>query len=356
MDGLLEFEMSRSINRVNSKLFEKLFDYTDQSKENENRYIPISSNLEERRLFTNFLKQGTILHPTLNSVFSIFKLDDDYFLVFVGNLETDFNSAELLPQIVSKEMYLAILDELAIPIKKEVSKESILEYLAIGIEMDQYSGHDFEELKRFFPDINVYKVVSSIIDFSNHIYRYAIYYFCNNPDYNILPFSQSTLRCIESTNSILVNLVPLDNLLRGLTASSWMHCFLDLYKYIEYLFEIAKVHEHFKEFEKESIISFEDFHHKINNILNKEKPKEDTAIQYLFSMIEDRHKDIIRSYKNGPEEKEAKFIYKLRNDLVHFRKDTISCNTNFNNEKWNAIISFILEIISSLYNRFASVV
>ena len=90
------------------------------------------------------------------------------------------------------------------------------------------------------------------------------------------------------------------------------------------------------------------------------KPTEQDALEKLLGTIEQSDKELFSKLQkiiNFPEHESEKyhritanFIYKLRNNIVHFR--AINEEKSYNDEEWNVIIEFCLEVVIDLYHRY----
>jgi hypothetical protein len=90
------------------------------------------------------------------------------------------------------------------------------------------------------------------------------------------------------------------------------------------------------------------------------KPTEKDALEKLLETIEHTNKELFNNLKSViffPEENPEKyykitanFIYKLRNNIVHFRP--INEEENYEDTKWNIILEFCLNVVIYLHYNY----
>ncbi|PZV25524.1 MAG: hypothetical protein DCF12_14465 [Snowella sp.] len=157
-----------------------------------------------------------------------------------------------------------------------------------------------------------------------------------------------------------------DNLLYSFLSFSWKHSFLDIYRCIERLFFIPRTEVFYNAICSKKInysqISFIDFSKKLEESTGW-KPNEQDSLEQLLEVIEDGNLELfnkLQKIANFPYQESdknnkitkitAKFIYTLRNNIVHFRP--INEEKNYNDEEWNIIIEFCLEVVIDLYKKY----
>lgn len=347
MDGLLN--MSRGINTSNRKLFDKLLSHGNLPLDGVKRYININND-------DFFLHSRLICHitPIIGTQFAIFQHRECSFFCVVGHIGSQFNNADLVEITCNEGKYMAILNELDLKVNRNISQEDIQENILIDYGVE-YSGHDFESIKRFFPQISVYKH-NSISNLEKEqsvllLHQLAIDFFCSNEEVTLLPFDKD---CVQRYLELSVDkgdYVPIENILRSINASTWRYCFLDLYRCIENLYEIGRTLEYQEFFEN---IPIEALHTNLQNRYKGYKPTEDTSIKALCSKLEEAHKAILEGCKESKDQAEYKYIYGLRNCIVHHRKDT-GISIDYSDSKWNEIIKFMLSIIDFLYHKYKNI-
>jgi hypothetical protein len=337
--------MSRSLKDGNKLLFDylksKSIDVFDNSQD---KYIYIS-DINDKNFYTNSKKIAS-LKPIVGYEFALFEFSAEYYFCLIGadNPTFFFDGLSNIP--ISEGLFLSLYFDLKPQILKYTTStdvKSFYEYYD-----STYNGHDFNDLLKLFPPISVYKIaLQSGDDYDNTLNKLAIDYFCSNPDSTILSFSAE---CIENYLVLcysIGSIIPIDNILRSITASSWRYCFLDLYRCIENLYEIGRIHSHYLEFK--SRFTFPTFYDKLTKTL-KGKPNELDALDNLLSLHSIYLQTFLNNCKSSLDEKNSTFIYNLRNNIVHHRNDTVSLNLTESN--WSDIIIFLTLSIDHSYNYF----
>lgn len=340
--------MSRSVNDCNTKLFEKIKLKSDQIiDDGKKRYISITENTGK-----DFFLHSSLLStikPIIGFDFALFSYQSDYYFFFVGNNNPQFFYNGLSEVKVSEGIFLSLISELNLPLLRNVSETEVKDYYEYYD--DEYTGHDFDGLLKLFSPFCVYKInLLANDDFNIILNKLAIDYFCYNSEATLLPFSDECKEYYLLLTHSIGNIIPIENILRSVNASTWVYCYLDLYRCIENLYNIGKIYKHFDSFKND--INFTDFYNKLAVTLNR-RADEGEALRVLISLIDSNKTQYIQSLLDGSE-KEDKFIYKLRNNIVHHRSDTKI--VKFNDEEWDRIIIFLILTIDFLYSKFSQVV
>lgn len=339
--------MSRSLNDCNNQLFKLIREKGDNIVDDGNaRYINI--NKGNGKDFFLYSKLISSIKPALGLYFAVFIHKSVLYFVVAGNENPSFSFEELLPQPINEGIYITILSELNIPLLKTVSSSAVKDYYEYYDE--HYDGHDFEGLLNFFPSIQIY--ITCIIDKNYDVFlnRMAIDYFCSNKNTTILPFTISSIDSYLYLSNTYNNLLPLDNILRSITASSWRYCFLDLYRCIENLYEIGNIYRYYDSFKSE--LDFNAFYNKLTKGPNI-KGSELTSLDELFSLLTKQSNSMLDAIKDSSDEKNSKFIYNLRNSIVHHRPDI--CDIELSDDEWEQIVVYLLLCIDILYTRFQDI-
>ncbi len=340
--------MSRNINNTNTILFEKIKLNSNQIiDDGKKRYISITDSTgKDFFLHSNLLSS---IKPIIGFDFALFSYLNDYYFVFVGNKNPQFFYSGLLEEKLSEGIFLSLISELNIPLLKNISETELKDYFEYY--EDEYTGHDFDGLLKLFSPVCVYKINLLANDnFSIVLHKLAIDYFCYNPEATLLPFSNECKEYYLLLTHSIGNIIPIENILRSVNASTWVYCYLDLYRCIENLYDIGKIFKHFDSFKND--INFTEFYNKLAATL-KRRADEKEALCVLISLLDSNKTQYIQSFLVGSE-KVDNFIYKLRNNIVHHRNDTEI--VRFNDEEWDKIIIFLILSIDSLYSKFSHVI
>lgn len=341
-------EMSRNICDYNKKLFDMIRSKGDQIiDDGKRRYINITDTTN--RDFFLHAKLLSSIKPIIGYDFALFSYSSEYYFVLIGSETPVFFNDDLITVNLDEGIFLAIISDLKITLLKDISETKIQDFY--NYYDDPYSGHDFDDLKKFFLPICVYKItLSNNTNFDIALNKLAIDFFASNSDTTILPLSSDCRDYFLLLTYTTGDIIPIGNVLRSVNASTWVYCFLDLYRCIENLYDLGKIYKHYDSFKDQ--YCFSDFYGKLGNTLNH-KANEIEALTVLVSLIDNHITPLLNHVLVG-NEKEETFIYRVRNNIVHHRNDTE--NVDFDNEEWNKIIIFLLSSINFLYEKFEDVV
>ncbi|MFM8296427.1 MAG: hypothetical protein ACKN9E_18025 [Microcystaceae cyanobacterium] len=140
--------------------------------------------------------------------------------------------------------------------------------------------------------------------------------------------------------------ISYENLLYSFVSFSWKHCFLDIYRCLERLFSIPKFKKIYNTIiEKKDLLNFQDFATLCEEEISL-KLREEETLEKLLNGEEKITQRLERS------ESSYKFIYKLRNSIVHFRASQETIVPNDDDDRWNIIISVCLRLVLKLYAQY----
>lgn len=230
---------------------------------------------------------------------------------------------------------------------ESVTEEQLLNEVFTDLGVEDVS---WEIIEKCFPQILTYEVKIPI-DSNEGARRYflktiAINALCLNPSIMVLPFNEDTINMYMAIASCGNDEIPVDNILRSLGSNYWKFCYVDVYRCIERLLLIGWVQNYhqialLKTFKPNDLFTC------MNEIFKVEHHEWDN-IEYLFGQLPGSITSVLIPVING--EKPFKYIYELRNKIVHFQKDDRDVNA-ISDENWNIIIQFMLKATIELYNR-----
>lgn len=337
--------MGRSLADGNRLLFDFLKSKSNDIFDNGQDKFIFISEADDRKYYTNSKKMAS-LKPIVGFEFAIYEFGGEFYFFIIGADTPSFfyDGLTILP--ISEGMFLTLFYDLRPQIAKYATPSNIKSFYEYYDTA--YVGHDFDVLLNLFPAITSYKIeLQSGDDFDNVLHKLAIDYFCSNQDSSILNFSKDCIDQYLLLSYSIGAIIPIDNILRSITASSWRYCFLDLYRCVENLYEVGRIHSHYNEFK--SRFTFPTFFEKLSKSI-KGRPNEIESLESLFSLHTVYLQNSLDTCKSSVEEKNSTFIYNLRNNIVHHRIDTES--VRFSDEKWSEIICFLVLCIDHSYNYF----
>lgn len=244
------------------------------------------------------------------------------------------------------ELSFAMLAHCTISRKVEVSEEILLENVFVAPDTDRI---EWETVEPYFPKIQTFEVnytLGATVEAQQALLRVmTLNGLCMNPGVLVLPFDGATLQCYLDVANSGNDEIPLDNVIRSLGSNYWKFCYIDMYRCIERLLLVGWVHNYKTTLSSglapntlysEITGKFKIAHHEWENI------------EYLFSLLPAGIKSMLDGVRNG--ESYHKFIYELRNQLVHYQKDEAVINA-ISKDDWNVIIQFMLVATLYLYRQ-----
>lgn len=230
---------------------------------------------------------------------------------------------------------------------ESVSEERLLNEIFTDPEVEDVI---WEDIEKYFPQIHTYEIKNPL-DANEGARRYflktvAINALCLNPSILVLPFNVDTINMYLAIASCGNDEIPVDNILRSLGSNYWKFCYVDVYRCIERLLLIGWVQNYHQ---KDLLKTFKpnDLLTCMNDIFKVEHHEWDN-IEYLFGQLPESVTSVLAPVIDG--EKPFKYIYNLRNKIVHFQKDDKEVNV-ISDDKWNIIIQFMLKSTIELYRQ-----
>lgn len=211
----------------------------------------------------------------------------------------------------------------------------------------------FESVINYFPGMTGYIVDDVVPDDvtmkESYIRQLCLEMLCNSSSLLSLPFDNDTINAyLDIANTDNVN-IPIDNVLRSIISYRWKFCFIDLYRCHERLFMLAWVDE-FKS-SMQSTLGLKELYKNMKSVYSTEH-HEDKNIASLYNLLPDNILDVLKDEEKGNAEKIAKYIYTLRNTIVHYQR-TEAIIDQMSDVQWNKIIQFLLMAIPYLYDHLA---
>lgn len=260
--------------------------------------------------------------------------------------------------------------------------------------------HTFESIKPFFENFIIFKIVDidlfKNIDKKLDIFKILSFMMIHDNDIRRLPFKKNTLNKFYEIATSQNQYIPYEFITESLISTKWKHIYKDLYRCIEALYAYPKVSNLIENNDCCKCENIEKIIASIENELGW-RPTEQEALQSLLKLssndllgrfidlfnvndpnwkpleesISTRENEISRGgiepaeieskmheierYQQDVRYKKADYIgkklYKLRNSLVHFRKALGQAN-QFNDEEWNRLTVYMLDLISEVYDKF----
>lgn len=267
------------------------------------------------------------------------------YLLFTG-LDIALTHSDLTAIDNKTELSFAMLAYGATNRKAEVIKETLLENVFVDVNTDRIA---WETVESYFPSIQTFEInvpLGATFDERQSFLRVmTLNALCQNAVKLVLPFETTTLQSYMDLANSRNDEIPLDNVIRSLGSNYWKFCYIDMYRCIERLLDVAWVHNY--KTTLSSGLAPDVLYVKITKGFNISSHEWEN-IEYLFSLLPVRIKTVLDPVRNG--KNYDKYIYELRNKLVHYLKDEAEINAIKNNE-WNVIIQFMLLATFELYQQ-----
>ena len=360
--------MSRSMKKANQEIFSYLKDYAEKSGRSVSYHERRIKLDEESQEWLKKLKIIVKQSVSLRLQFSFAEYDQNMYFISIG-LDVDHDTIdERIGQYGLKRIdeenggiFIALVSELKIPVRNIIKSEEVLEVF-YNTEENKPEDYDYEAISKFFESIQIYKITNEFIFIDprynqEELWRLSVLFVSllsslieeDTLPINLLNFTDETKEmfikvCLEGNSSL-----SYENLFYSLTSFSWKHSFLEIYRCIEWLFEIVFLILFYRKIQIQyNDLTFSDF-----NLLFKEsigwKPKEEDALEKLFEQLDQEKLDCIKSITGH--QSAHSYIYQLRCSIVHFSPDPrrqVSFQ-NLKDQEWNTIIKFCLMAVQELY-------
>lgn len=266
--------------------------------------------------------------------------------LLISGLKNTLIHAEATPIDNRTELSFAMLAYGATSRKAEVTEETLLENVFVAADIERI---DWETVEPYFPALQTFEVnvaVGATADEQQAFLRVmTLNALCQNPGTLVLPFDGATLQHYSDVANSGNDEIPLDNVIRSLGSNYWKFCYIDMYRCIERLLLIGWVHNY--KTTLSSGLAPDVLYSEINERF-KIAHHEWENIEYLFTLLPAGIKTMLDGVRNGVAY--DKYIYELRNKLVHFQKDEAVINA-IRNDEWNVIIQFMLLATLNLYQQ-----
>lgn len=351
--------MRRNMIAANEELFSLLRTHLPADSPQISKSIPrwIATNQDEKR----WLKEVVFLTDSDlrfggHYRMSIASFNSESFLVsvdFQPNLPTDdFDFLE-----VNAGLFCAAVVELKIePLVTESIGLELIQNVFLPLEDMSLKGveHAFTAIREFFPPIFLFKIrsASPLLGSESSLFRVALFTATKSPELMSLPWTSEGLEIARAVSTLEKVALPFELVLRAVLERKWEHAFLEIYRCMEFLFPFPKVNELKKRLKLDE--STAEVSASIEDILGW-RPLEEVAIQALFKpLAPDNAESFCQAL--GMERRDdtdinkaiATFVYRLRNDCVHFRpvqrKSTLRENV-----KWELLLQEMLRAVNDFY-------
>lgn len=277
--------------------------------------------------------------------------EEDLYFAIVGDdgseaVQADFFQAE----DVSKGFFMRIISDLdSKPVVTNLYEleETLLFY---SKETPGYSGHDASAVMNYFPKIKLFCLDRQFAFSEAPLTNLTGYFLCEysrNREVSLTAANLERYKRLFDENYETLNYTIL---LRSLLNPYRKDVFMDIYRCIEYLYRAIGIQELQKSMDTN--LTIKETYQFVTSDLQY-KFTEIYCIELIFKKLSDDVKAVIRQVNPDLEEgkgKEAGWFYKLRNSLVHGRRQ--EHEIQLSSSEWELLIGASLDILQMI-NKYA---
>lgn len=244
-------------------------------------------------------------------------------------------------------MFMAVILELKIGILPSFTAFDIKQHILIPIEDEANPiAYKFDDIVTYFPEICVFVINDEIKQYDILLDKYATLMICNNSDLLKLNIPENIIDLYKDIIDSNYSHLNYDNIWRSISAIEWRYCFIELYRCIEVLFYISQTYQ--LSTDLSSRLSLNNLFRYIYKTL-PDTYHENTGLDILFNLLQP---ETIEKLKAISELKTTDGFYRLRNSIVHGKRQEYYNSIIKKEDSWKSIITFTLIAIKELYELF----
>ncbi|MDR3549084.1 MAG: hypothetical protein P4M11_12635 [Candidatus Pacebacteria bacterium] len=340
---------------ANKNVFSQLFDWAkraDRPLANAEMVRWIHTTSDDRNWLKNLVVDDVFtFSPRVKT--AIIQYAGLHYFIAVG-FDTSVDDKSVFTEIdINAGMFTALIQELAVPVRLFINPLKIIEDVSPSFQgIENYDGHQLESIAGFFEPIIISEVNPNSPIMPNELIRMSFFWLLKNQERITLPFSADTISEMERIVLTGARTIPFSNLVYGIQCSHWQHAFLEIYRCIERLFSFQIIEDLHKDLSLS--ISLLDFSEKIESVTGW-RPLEQDAIRRLFGLLPATARSLMEGVRNqvsGREENISKWIYGLRNSVVHFRP--VTKQLKLTDHQWDEIFRAALLLVAQIYAKYDS--
>lgn len=281
--------------------------------------------------------------------FAVVNINNKKNLVIVGTHELTIENENFIQLSIGNVIFLSVVESMKLSIRESVS-DSYIEDVVYPVDDVDNMGYDVDSIAEIYEPFIAYEVPSEEMCNDYRIKSHIAKILLSNLKYIYLPFLPDAVNSyIKYYNSDNYD----DNIFNSSLAYCWRYCFLDVYRCIEPIFRYLSLSKLKQEIGfKDSIDTLFD---KINNYCGW-KPQEKSSMETLFT-INYLSEPVLQKLQSvdireSPDENVGKSIYKLRNKIVHYQGISSDIENLLTPEKWNTLVSGLIDALVELRKKF----
>lgn len=143
------------------------------------------------------------------------------------------------PHQITESFFVFLCPLLELKVRNNISPQSISNELLFQQDDVLYKGHSIPELINYFEPVTIFRLDDLSTNFSKSFLSCAYYIISSCDKFITLLLKMAT---IDKMKSLFVfnGKIPKDNIFLSLTSTHLKHCFLELYRCIEWLYVIPR--------------------------------------------------------------------------------------------------------------------
>ncbi|WP_242027409.1 hypothetical protein [Sphaerospermopsis sp. FACHB-1094] len=294
-------------------------------------YLKIDNKI---RLFPNFYS-------------SWINYENENYLVLVNHKFLSHIPYFLQEENINAGAWVGIVDELELPLIGDTDilqeiLESDWEINPRGfkqVQFDTVVGN--YSLKDCFSNISLYKIIGRFTQ-KEELNQITGISLTESRNYCLLPYSPEVLQEFKNTFENGSKYIPFENILASYVASDFKFAYLDLYRCIEGLQPLYFLKDFYDKLALNNK-SIQDFYIDFYET-TKLEPKLEDSFKKLLDSININYK-----YADKQNYSPDKYLYRLRNQIVHLRPQQTNDLIPKSIDCWNLLMLDMLTIIQNLY-------
>ena len=338
----------------NKKIFLRLIDCAQKSErliENTDNVRWIQTN-DEEKAWLQFIELGNVRTISPRVKTACFSYDGRNFFAAIGFAQSTNPDSVLELFEMNAGMFTALIAEMGVPIRDGVDPLAVInEILPQYQGAGAYLGHSFALVAGFFEPVFVYEIRADSPIKPDDLARLSCFWILENGERLVLPFSQRTRAEIKDLTAIGADTVPFDVLLNCMLSAQWTHAFLEVYRCVERLFSFQIIEGLHKDLALS--IPLLKFAEKIETSIGW-RPREEDAIARLFTLMPQPALDLMEAVRGNATasstEKIHRWVYDLRNSVVHFRPGTPQFPLT--EAQWDDVVRATVLLIEKIYGAY----
>ncbi len=258
----------------------------------------------------------------------------------------------LAPVDINGGLFVALISELELPVKFDVSTTTLEEYvLSQHTGLTGYDGHDFNDLAKYFPELFVAKLGLDYPGDRTNIFQISALFLASNSKYLRLGYSQQTLSNIIDLILCNSKILNYESIVQAMVSSQFKFAFLDFYRCLEMLYQIVYADEAYSSLGL--VIDKSVFLAALDNHLGW-RPREGSTLEKIFKETGDAYRKpieiIVAEITGEGKSNSSKWLYELRNRIVHLK--THHSSVELTNKQWDKLISAMCLVINYWYLKY----